>query len=206
MTHLSPAEFVDLVDGTLAASRAAHVESCDDCRTRAGLVRSMLREAQTVEVPEPSPLFWDHFSDRVRGAVAEERRARRAAGWFSWSSDVTRRFVPVAAAAAFVVVLVVSAVMTRRAAEAPGALAARNPASPAAHLVAPADDAALDAANSEVWDVLTAAAADMQIEDAREAGMTVRPGAIDRAVQKMAPDELNELGRLLQSELKHSGA
>jgi len=204
MTHLSPAEFVDLVDGTLAASRAAHAESCAECRREAALVRSTLREAQGVEMPEPSPLFWDHFSDRVRGAVAEERRSRHA-GWFSWSSNLTRGTVPVAVAAGLVVALLVNGVMTRRTAEAPGAAASHAPAS-TAHVVAPKDDAALDAANSEVWDVLTAAAADMQIEDAREAGMTVRPGAIDRAVQKMAPDELNELGRLLQSELKHSGA
>jgi hypothetical protein len=205
MTHLSPAEFVDLVDGTLAGPRATHAESCTDCRARAAEVRSMLREAQDVEVPEPSPLFWDHFSDRVRGAVAEERRAGRDARWFSWSSDVTRGLMPVAAAAALVVVFLLSAVMTRKTAEAPRSAGAGT-AAPSAARVAPADDAALDAANSEVWDVLTAAAADMKIEDAQDAGMTVRPGAIDRAVQKMAPDELNELGRLLQSELKHSGA
>src|SRR5262249_36182026 len=138
-----------------------------------------------------------------RGAVAEERRARRAAGWFSWSPTLTRGMVPIAAAAALVVVFLVNGLMTRKAVDTSGT-AARNGSSPA--VVAPKDDAALDAANSEVWDVLTAAAADMRIEDARDAGMTVRPGAIDHAVQKMAPDELNELGRLLQSELKHSGA
>jgi hypothetical protein len=206
MTHLSPAEFVDLVDGTLAPARAAHAEACAECRTQAAVVQSMLREAGQVEVPEPSPLFWDHFSARVRGAVAEERLSAQRSGWFSWSSEVTRGMVPVAATAVLVVALLVGAVMTRRSARAPEAMAARTPAPAGAPLVPAADDAALDAANSEVWDVLTAAASDMQIEDAREAGMTVRPGAIDRAVQKMAPDELNELGRLLQSELKHSGA
>ena len=67
------------------------------------------------------------------------------------------------------------------------------------------DDATLDAANGEVWDVLTSVASEMQIEDATAAGMTVHPAAIDRAVQKLTPDELSELGRLLQSELKRSG-
>jgi hypothetical protein len=34
--------------------------------------------------------------------------------------------------------------------------------------------------------------------------MQVYPATIDRAVQNMSPDERNELGRLLQSELKRS--
>jgi hypothetical protein len=34
--------------------------------------------------------------------------------------------------------------------------------------------------------------------------MHVHSATIDRAVQRMSPAELNELGRLLQSELKHS--
>ena len=67
------------------------------------------------------------------------------------------------------------------------------------------DDAALDAANGEVWDVLTSVASEMQIEDATAAGMSVHSAAIDGAVQKMTPDELRELGRLLRSELKGSG-
>ena len=48
--------------------------------------------AAQAEVPEPSPLFWDHFSARVRDAVAAEGAPRRAAlfGWsgvsgWSWS-------------------------------------------------------------------------------------------------------------------------
>jgi len=55
------------------------------------------------------------------------------------------------------------------------------------------------------WAVLSAAAADMEIEDAHAAGMGVRPGAVDRAVVDLSPAERNELGRLLQSELKRSG-
>lgn len=206
MTHLTPDELVDIADGVRLESATPHLEACAECRAALAELRAMMSAIADVDVPEPSPLFWDHFSARVRGAVAEERLSAQRSGWFSWSSEVTRGMVPVAATAVLVVALLVGAVMTRRSARAPEAMAARTPAPAGAPLVPAADDAALDAANSEVWDVLTAAASDMQIEDAREAGMTVRPGAIDRAVQKMAPDELNELGRLLQSELKHSGA
>ena len=34
--------------------------------------------------------------------------------------------------------------------------------------------------------------------------MSVQPAAVDRAVQRSTRDELNELGRLLQTELKHA--
>jgi hypothetical protein len=52
--------------------------------------------------------------------------------------------------------------------------------------------------------VLTAAAADLELEEAHAAGLSVQPSAIDRAVQRLTADELNELGRLLQSELKRA--
>ena len=61
-----------------------------------------------------------------------------------------------------------------------------------------------DAENAEVWAVLTAAASGVGLEDAHDAGMHVYPAAIDHAVQDLTAAELNELGRLLQSELKRS--
>ena len=53
--------------------------------------------------------------------------------------------------------------------------------------------------------MLTSAAAETPIEDAHAAGMAVPAGAIDRAVQRMTPEELSELGQLLQSEMRRSG-
>jgi hypothetical protein len=52
--------------------------------------------------------------------------------------------------------------------------------------------------------VLTAAAADLQLDEARDAGMDVASGAVDHAVTQLNRDELSELGRLLQSELKRA--
>jgi len=192
MSHLSPAEFVDLVDGTLAAPRAAHVAGCADCRAQAEALHLVVRAAADVTVPDPPPFFWDRLSARIRAAVAETRPASR------W-----RALVPLASAAALVVAVVGGIWIARSTERAP----APADASPVAErsLVAMPDDATLDAANGEVWDVLTSVASEMQIEDATAAGMTVHPAAIDRAVQKLTPDELSELGRLLQSELKRSG-
>ena len=35
-------------------------------------LRGAIEAAAEVSVPEPSPLFWNHLSERVRTAVAEE--------------------------------------------------------------------------------------------------------------------------------------
>ena len=70
--------------------------------------------------------------------------------------------------------------------------------------VEPGFDMTIDT-NAEVWEVLTAAAADMEWDEAREAGMGLQPAAVDHAVQRLNADELHELGRLLRSELGMAG-
>jgi hypothetical protein len=200
-THLSELEFVDLVEDTLDPRRAAHVETCAPCREQAATIRAMLRDAASVSVPEPSPLFWEHLSARVRDEVA----AAPAAGPSVWVWSGMRALASIAAAAA-VVIAVISAVLLTRAAG-PGRLsslfvdrAVVVPAIPAPER----PPAAPDAKNAEVWAVLTAAASSVELEDAHAAGMHVHPAAIDHAVQDLSAAELTELGRLLQSELKRS--
>ena len=185
MNHLSPSEFVDLVEGTLDAER------CESCRRSGEELRRVFEaSAARGDVPEPSPLFWEHFSARVREAVAQETVS--APGWMAWRPA----FVAVAALA----ILVTAGSFIMR--PVPGAL-------PIATRVAevtssePAFEIAADT-NTEVWEVLTAAAADLEWDDAREAGMGVQPATIDRAVQRLSTEELTELGRLLQSELKRT--
>jgi hypothetical protein len=63
---------------------------------------------------------------------------------------------------------------------------------------------ALAAGGAAAWAVLTAAAADLHFDEARDAGIDVPSAAVDRAVTQLTRDELSELGRLLQSELKGS--
>lgn len=189
MSHLSPSEFVDLVEGTLDVERGSHAERCESCRRSSEELRRALEaSAARGDVPEPSPLFWEHFSARVREAVARETVS--APGWLAWRPA----FVAIAALAIFVTA---GSFIMRPVPVAPPS-AAR-----VAELTSsePAFEIAGDT-NTEVWEVLTAAAADLEWDDAREAGMGVQPAAIDRAVQRLSTDELTELGRLLQSELK----
>ena len=70
MTHLSESEFVDLAADALDPRRAAHVETCAPCREQRDALRAMLRDVSAVVVPEPSPLFWEHMSARVRDGMA----------------------------------------------------------------------------------------------------------------------------------------
>ncbi len=76
MTHLSESEFVDFAEGGLDGSRSAHLNTCAACRHQAADVRSALEAATAVSVPEPSPLFWDHLSARVRQGIAEQPDVR----------------------------------------------------------------------------------------------------------------------------------
>ena len=200
-THLSESELVDLVEEALDARRAAHVESCAACRERAEALRAMLRDTAAVEIPEPSPLFWGHFSARVRGAIDAEP----ISGSLRWAWLGRRGLVSLAAAAA-VIVAVASGLHLARAGRG-GAVVPVTVAGPAAITVGAPDariDGLPDPDNAEVWSVLTTAASAVEFDEAHDVGMHVHPAAIDNAVQGLSAAELTELGRLLQSELKRS--
>src|SRR5215212_855316 len=79
--HLSDVELVDLADGTRPESSAPHLAACEPCRRQLLDLRRMMSATASVDVPEPSPLFWERFPDRVREAIAEEARTPRA--WWS---------------------------------------------------------------------------------------------------------------------------
>lgn len=200
-THLSESELVDLAEDALDSRRVAHVESCAPCREQADALRAMLRDTTAIDVPEPSPLFWDHFSARVRDGIAAEPAAGRS-GW-AWTS--VRSFVPFAAAAA-VIVAVLSGVLLLRAGR--GGPAPSLAVTPPAVVTGAGSDARADGMpdpdNAEVWAVLTAAASTVEFDEAHDAGMHVHPTAIEHAVQDLSAAELTELGHLLQSELKRS--
>jgi hypothetical protein len=210
MTHLNDTEFIDYVDGTLPAARAAHLDACDTCRRQAAALAEMLTETAAADAPEPSPLFWDHFSARVSEAVAMDEAAARQASWFG---RLIRLMTP-AAVATGLAIAVLSAFLLLRMAGAPeqqpaAQLASSHGATPSSVGAASAREAVtaeapVDAQNAEVWDVLTAAASDVGIDEAHAAGLRAHPGAIDGAVQRLNQAELRELGRLLQSEMKRS--
>jgi hypothetical protein len=203
-THLRDTEFVDFAEGTLAAPRAVHLQTCAECRAQAEGVAAALRDVSAVEMPEPSPLFWDHVSARVHEQVAHETPAR--GGW--WMHAGVRALMPLVAALALVIAVFSAALLPRitRSTPAAGALASSHPAADANAAAGDVDvPAPVDDKNAEVWAVLTAAASDMGVDEAHSAGMAARPGAVDHEVTHLSQAELTELGRLLQTRLKGSG-
>jgi hypothetical protein len=201
MSHLSPAEFVDLAEGTLDSRRAAHAGACGACRAQAAIVQDALRlTGGDAGVPEPSPLFWNHLSARVREAVAKEPgRPSRMFGWRGFQPDAA-----VFALAALVIAVVVVIPGVRRVVRPPQTVVSPDAPLVATRATVHRPEPVVDEDHAEVWAVLTAAAADLRLDEAHDAGMAVPPAALERAVDGLTPDELTELARLLQSELKRS--
>jgi len=211
MKHLSRAEIVDFIEASplLPAGRARHVSTCNECRAEADALGSMRALATTDEVPEPSPLFWDHFSARVADAIRDEAPGRHA------DAPAGMRWLraPFAtwAAAATMAVLVMMTVVWRTTLHAPAPAMGPAMAGTAAGkgTVAPVTDAAAsdesDVDADEAWAVVRAAAQDLRWEEAHAAGLSAHPGAAEGLALELTADERSELARLLDKELKHTG-
>jgi hypothetical protein len=189
VTHLTPDEIIDAAEGTLDEARRAHRDGCDLCRRKVDDLLALQREIAAVGVPEPSPLFWDHFSARVRQAVAQEpdSRSRWAALW-GWPA-----LVPLGAMA-----VVAAALALTFAGGAP----------------APDDRLVLDevlrdvelAADANAPDDEFAVVADLvsplDWEAAELAGLALQPGDVERAALTLTTEEQQELHRLLKAEVE----
>src|SRR5215831_7618473 len=102
--HLSPQQFVDAAENAAPAAVQAHLDACRVCAARVAEMRAVLDDLDSApEMPEPSPLFWDHFSARVRAAVDAEPAAAPA-WWPRWWRQVVA-FGAMAAVATVVVLL-----------------------------------------------------------------------------------------------------
>jgi hypothetical protein len=206
--HLKPDELVDLAEGARSESSAPHLAVCADCRRELGEMRAMMSAVADVDVPEPSPLFWDHLSARVGDRVASERKPSPA-----WLDVATWRRVVMPAWAAVVASLIVVAVLGSRlmAPEPPpgastSATLKGSPDTPQGSPPAVADanasievlgDAASDDASLMLVASLTSA---MDLDAAEDAGLAP-DGSAEHALTQMPVAELRELQRLLKAEL-----
>jgi hypothetical protein len=211
--HLHSEELVDIAEGARAESSAPHLAACAACRTQLAEMRAVMAVVADVDVPEPSPLFWDHVSARVSDAVAREPRRT------SWLEALrTPRILVPALSLAAAMVLAVMLVNSRGVAPSivpPGSAAgvadARHPSTgsgrpehvegqPRELLASPAsvsDDASLG--------LVAALTDDMDEDGAAESGLAAR-GSAEHAVTHLNDEELRRLEQLLKDEMARSGA
>ena len=174
--HLRPEHFVEALDGVLTASARVHLDACDTCRAELASLRAVVLETQQVDPPAPSPLFWDHFSSRVRAATAGSSVPPPVPWWREWWRPVT----VVSGAIAIMAVVV-----------------ALRPDSAGVPSAAPDAFAETD---DGTWDLVIGLAAELDRAEVKEA---VRPvdGTADAMIADLTSAQREELVRLLQREM-----
>ena len=175
--HLESVEFVEHLDGVLAPARERHLQECGHCRARLDEWETLaVAIRETGIVPEPSPLFWDHFSARVHEATAGEPVP--IAWW-------RRSWVPFGAMAGVAVAVML-------------AISLRTPEPRNLGTSEPAELADVEfVVDQASWEFVTDLASSVPFEELRQAtGSTA--GATDDLVAQLTPTQAAELVRLVK--------
>lgn len=191
-THLTPEQFVEALERPLPPERQAHLAVCAACATSLGEMRLLMDDvALAGAVPEPSPLFWDHLSARVRAAVDVEP-VPVTPWWGGWRGVATISGV----------IGVVALAVVLRSSNAPtpvvGGAAAVSTTSDVATVAAEASD--------DVWNMIAVAAPAMPVDAMFEAGLKPGPAATQAAIESLTNAQRQELVKLLRAEMGSSGA
>jgi len=197
--HLKTEDLVDLAEGTRPESSAPHLAGCASCRRQLSDLRAILSvvaDSGGRDVPEPSPLLWDHLSARVQDAVATEG-APRSAWRLMWSWP--RMMAPISAMAAAALLLAVGTTMRvgmLSVTSDPISIAVPSGGGDLLNEMLGGDD---DPSLMLVADMSTT----LDSTTAGEAGLA-QDGSADHAVTHMNDKELRELRRLLVEALAKS--
>lgn len=189
--HLTPEELLDLAEGTRPLSSVPHLSTCEECRRQLDDVRDVMATL-AVDVPEPSPLFWDQLSARVREAVTADAAPARpwlGVGGWSWGLAVVMS----------VAVLVIAVSVTLR--TPPNVVHA-----PAVAEATGGDVGSAPAVDDPSFSLLGDLAGGMDWDSAAEAGIGMDVGASDTVVADLSQAERAELQRLLREAMAPTGA
>jgi hypothetical protein len=203
MAHLTPARLVDIAEGAEAEHAVPHLAECNACRRAVAELRATMAGVTNVHVPEPSPLFWEHLSSRVRNSV-EEQRAPDGTRWVErWLQPRVVLSILAGVAGSVIIVVVASRgpnVQTPiPSAPLPIGESAQLPSLPPLEPLGAADDPSLvlmaDYGTALDWD-------DMR----EEMALASRVGSTDEAVIALSAEERQELQRLLEEEMTQPSA
>ena len=206
MRHLTSDEFVDLAERALDDASLPHLAECDVCRQQLADLRAIVAVGADAlrSVPEPSPLFWDHLSARVRDDVRSENLPARASwldrGWL----PLARPRLAVGAVACALIVAIVAAFGSRVVAPGTRTAVAPPPAQPVEiaqngqiappELLGSPDDPSLslvvDYGRTLDWDELR-----------EQMAVSAHTGGMDATAGDLNGEERQELQRLLKEEL-----
>jgi hypothetical protein len=198
MGHLTSPQLIDVAENNatdVSETLLSHVRSCAACQRQLEDLRATMAAVSEVPVPEPSPLYWDHFSARVRDAVAKERVGNQA-GFERWSW-LRAKTLWLAAASVAVLAVVVTLRVDREPASTSSIGSTTVSIADVGEPLDPADDPSL----SLVGDL----AADLDWDAASEAGFTTHVGVDNDAITQLSDGERHELHQLLKGELGRSG-
>jgi hypothetical protein len=197
MTHLTETQFIDVLEtGVPVDSRlASHLAVCEACQAALAELTGGLADARAVTLPEPSPLFWDHFSRRVRAATSQETAAGQA-GWRHLWQPLVGATLAVATLALLVVFRAT-----------PGTPLTHEPATPSGSIIAAVTPASGTPVAAEVDDaglnVVAVLAQDLRAEDLQQIAQPTTD-ATAAAIEDLTPAQCAEFIRLLKAQM--SGA
>ena len=195
MAHLTAEQMLDVAEGTRPAAAFAHLSTCAACQAQIEAITGTIAVAADVDVPEPSPLFWDHLSARIRDRVA--RAAAPDASW--WPAFASPWRMAISAAAAVVLVLAVGFAV-RRPAPAPDS-------TPAVIVQEPAIvDRPVTIDEDSALALLAELSTDLDWDAASEAGLLPAQGSVDNVLVSLTGEERRELQRILEEALSAPGA
>ena len=180
--HLRPEEFVDAMDGASPAQVKAHLATCVVCQEELATLRAITSDVQNVEAHEPSPLFWDHFSARVRAAT--DAVSQPAPWWSGW----VRPASVLAGVGAIVVLMVMFRPSTTPNPESATGVTTSTIAS-----LEPLDD-------GPSWGMVVSAASELTASEALDAALPAA-GTADAMIDELTAAQRDELIRLLQKEI-----
>ena len=195
--HLSKDAIVRLAERPEAASGDRHLATCARCRRKVEEIGEVLAFVGRGEVPDPSPLFWDHLSQRIGAAIEQKQpppREARAAEWtrVGWKMPV---LATVSAA------LIAVAVFLRMPEPAQTEVGL-----PGQAIVTDSPQITTGDALAGEWEFVETVASYIDNGSEEVLGDQLAHRRADQLVDGLSPEEQTELARLVQAEMVGPGA